>query len=137
MNNLDFTIFDKFKDIANRLSLIQKEVAEKLKLNWGYLKVLTALANQEGLSQTKLSFSCGLDKPATSRLIIKMTSDNLIKKYYKDNNKKTTCLFLTEAGKKLAEKISQIKQKLQKKYFNVLNNKDKETFNLLLTSYLK
>lgn len=137
MNNLDFTIFDKFKDIANRLSLIQKEVAEKLKLNWGYLKVLTALANQEGLSQTKLSFSCGLDKPATSRLIIKMTSDNLIKKYYKDNNKKTTCLFLTEAGKKLTEKISQIKQKLQKKYFNVLNNKDKETFNLLLTSYLK
>ena len=137
MNNLDFTIFDKFKDIANRLSLIQKEVAEKLKLNWGYLKVLTALANQEGLSQTKLSISCGLDKPATSRLIIKMTSDNLIKKYYKDNNKKTTCLFLTEAGKKLTEKISQIKQKLQKKYFNVLNNKDKETFNLLLTSYLK
>lgn len=137
MNNLDCKIFDKFKDIANRISLIQKEVAEKLKLNWGYLKVLTALANQEGLSQTKLSTSCGLDKPATSRLIIKMTSDNLIKKYYKDNNKKTTCLFLTEAGKKLSEKISEIKQKVQKKYFNALNSKDKEVFNTLLNSCLK
>ena len=137
MNDIDCKIFDTFKDIANRIFLIQKEISETLNLNWGYLKVLNALSAQEGLSQTNLSVFCGLDKPATSRLIIKMISENLIEKSYKDNNKKTTYLFLTEKGKNLTQEIFQLKQKIQKKYFNILNNKDKEVFNTLLNSCLK
>ena len=66
-----------------------------------------------------------------------MISENLINKSYKDNNKKTTYLFLTEKGKCLTKEISQLKQKIQKKYFNTLNNKDKEVFNTLLHSCLK
>ena len=117
MDKIDIKLFEKFKEIARKLKEIQKEVIAKFNLSWGYYKILSSLFVKDNLTQTKLSTICDIDKPATSRLVNKMTEDGFITKQYKDENKKNIYLSLTTLGKKIAGEVKNCILKVQQKYF--------------------
>ncbi len=137
MDKYDNKIFEKFMDIAKRLLLIQEETIKQLDLTYGYYKVLSFLLVGKSLNQTCLSEVCGIDKPATSRLINKMYENNLITKELKNNNKKNIYISLTDEGKLKAEEIKNIITKAREKYFKPLSQDDKQMFLELLNKSLK
>ena len=137
MDKYDNKIFEKFMDIAKRLLLIQEEAIKQLDLTYGYYKVLSFLLVGKSLNQTCLSEVCGIDKPATSRLINKMYENNLITKELKNNNKKNIYISLTDEGKLKAEEIKNIITKAREKYFKPLSQDDKQIFLELLNKSLK
>ena len=137
MDKYDNKIFEKFMDIAKRLLLIQEEAIKQLDLTYGYYKVLSFLLVGKSLNQTCLSEVCGIDKPATSRLINKMYENNLITKELKNNNKKNIYISLTDEGKLKAEEIKSIITKAREKYFKPLSQDDKQIFLELLNKSLK
>lgn len=132
MDKIDIKLFEKFKEIARKLKEIQKEVIAKFNLSWGYYKILSSLLAKENLTQTKLSDICDIDKPATSRLVNKMTEEGFITKQYKNENKKNIYLSLTSLGKKIAVEIKSCIMKVQEKYFKKLNTNEKQTLLALL-----
>ena len=137
MDKYDNKIFEKFMDIAKRLLLIQEEAIKQLDLTYGYYKVLSFLLVGKSLNQTCLSEVCGIDKPATSRLINKMYENNLITKELKNNNKKNIYISLTDEGKLKAEEIKNIITRAREKYFKPLSQDDKQMFLELLNKSLK
>lgn len=136
MNKIEDQIFERYKEIANRLHLIQKEVVSSLKINLNYFKVLAILFIKGKLTQTELSDICLIDKPATSRLICKMHFEKLIQKAHENGNKKNIYLSLTEKGKAISEKIKGKFIEYKSKYFTDLIQPDKTTFLCLLDKHL-
>ena len=119
--------FNKLKEIADRLETIHKELAHKLKMNCGELGIFRLLCRKEQLSATQISELSKIDKPATSRTLNKLVDNGLVDKTYKDNNKKTQYVFLTEKGKELKSHILKQLSTLGEKYFNKLSQQEAAT----------
>ena len=126
MNSIDDKLFNKFKEIAKNLYLLQKDLLNEIDLSNSFCKIISVLSTQKELTQTALSCICGFDKPATSRLIEKMQKEDFLIKFFKENNKKNTYLKLTEKGLNKAKQIKNTLNNLKQKYFNPLSEKDKE-----------
>ena len=136
MCKIDDKIFENFKEIAKRLSLMYKELVSNININSCECKALIVISNQPNITQTTLSQICGFDKPATSRLINKLQQEDLVKKDFKDNNKKNTYLSLTKKGEEKTNEIKKKTNKLKNNYFNELDVNDKEIFYNILNKIL-
>lgn len=136
MCKLDDKIFENFKEIAKRLSLMYKELVSTININSCECKALIVISNQPNITQTKLSQICGIDKPATSRLINKLLQEDLVKKDFKDNNKKNTYLSLTQKGEEKTNEIKKQTNKLKNNFFNELDINDKENIHKMLNKLL-
>jgi len=136
MCNLDDKIFENFKEIAKRLSLMYKELTGLMNINVCECKAIMVIDSNPNLTQTNLSQICGIDKPATSRLINKLQQDQLVQKFYKDDNKKNTYLTLTNQGELKANEIKKHICSLRKNYFNALNTDDKTNMLNILNKIL-
>ena len=136
MKNFDNLIFEKFKEISKRLFLLQKEVITLLKINSSEYKIISTLSLHGDLTQTTLGEACGIDKPATSRLLLKLHLQGLVSKNYKDGNRKAVYINLTEKGKLKAKKISDKIHDLKANYFKELNEEDTSIFVSLLDKAL-
>lgn len=136
MNNIDNVVFEKFKEIASRLVMLKKEVIASLKINKTYHKILSILSIQNGLTQSCLGEVCDMDRPAISRLVNKMTEEDLVSRNFKQGNKKNLYVELTQKGKALAEKIKLKMEELKKKFFAELKQEDKKNLSKLLDKTL-
>ena len=137
MHILDEKILQCFKEIAKRLVNLNKEILSKINIKQSYYKVLSVLSVNNNINQTTLGDICAIDKPATSRLVNSMQKENLVAKSLQDNNKKSIYITLTEKGKNLICKINKSLNEIKNKYFNILQNDDKQTFLNLLNKTLK
>ena len=136
MCKIDDKIFENFKEIAKRLSLMYKELVSNININSCECKALIVISNQPNITQTILSQICGFDKPATSRLINKLQQEDLVKKDFKDNNKKNTYLTLTQKGEEKTNEIKKQTNKLKNNYFKELDINDKENIHKMLNKLL-
>ena len=121
----DEELLTKLKAFTTQLYSIQKQVINNLNISSSEYKVLSMLSFHEELSQSALSDLCYMDKPATSRIIRKMNTSNLINKKKKVGNKKIVYISLSDKGKLLANKILNEYQEARKKQFENLNESDK------------
>ena len=137
MHKIDEQILQGFKEIAKRLVNLNKEILSKINIKQSYYKVLSVLSVKNNINQTTLGDICAIDKPATSRLVNSMQKEDLIQKSLQNNNKKNIYVTLTEKGKNLICKINQRVNEIKNKYFNILQNEDKQTFLNLLNKTLK
>lgn len=136
MNNIDNVVFEKFKEIASRLVMLKKEVIASLKINKTYHKILSILSIQNGLTQSCLGEVCDMDRPAISRLVNKMTEEDLVSRNFKQGNKKNLYVELTQKGKALAEELKLKMEELKKKFFAELKQEDKKNLSKLLDKTL-
>ena len=77
-----------------------------------------------------------MDRPAISRLVNKMTEEDLVSRNFKQGNKKNLYVELTQKGKALAEKIKLKMEELKKKFFAELKQEDKKNLSKLLDKTL-
>lgn len=136
MSLIDDNILTNFKEIAKRLFLMHKELLSNIKIKRSYYAILTVLNINDNLTQSTLGEVCGMDKPAISRIVTKMSEENLIEKSYKEGNKKNIYISLSQKGKELFCKLSQKLEKIKEKYFACLNNAEKQTLLSLLNKTL-
>lgn len=136
--DLDDKIFELLKDTANRFFCLQKDIAQQLGIKKNYYKILLKLGiEKKPINQTCLGEICGIDKPATSRLVSEMEQEGFIERNLKDGNKKELFLSISKKGEVILQKITTLTKELKSKYFNDLDNNDKEQLIVLFEKNLK
>jgi DNA-binding MarR family transcriptional regulator len=91
---------------------------------------LGLLREREGLSQREIGNILFKDKPNISRMLDTLERKRLILRLPTDRRK--YAIFLTDEGKKLAEEILPLRQKLTEKSLNGLLAREIETLESLL-----
>lgn len=125
--NLDDKILDLLKEIANRFFYLQKDIAQTLNIKKNFYKILLKLGiEKKPVNQTQLGEICGIDKPATSRLVSEMEQEGLIEKGFKEGNKKEIYISISENGKKILAQITKLTKELKTKYFVDLSDDEKK-----------
>lgn len=136
--NLDDKILELLKDTANRFFCLQKEIAQKLNIKRNYYKVLLKLGiEKKPINQTNLGEICGIDKPATSRLVNEMEQEGFIERGAKDGNKKEIFISISNKGREILNKITELTKELKTKYFSDLDDDEKEQLIVLFEKNLK
>ncbi len=136
--NLDDKILELLKDTANRFFCLQKEIAQKLNIKRNYYKVLLKLGiEKKPINQTNLGEICGIDKPATSRLVNEMEQEGFIERGAKDGNKKEIFISISNKGREILNKITKLTKELKTKYFSDLDDDEKEQLIVLFEKNLK
>lgn len=136
--NLDDKILELLKETANRFFGLQKEIAQKLNIKRNYYKVLLKLGiEKKPINQTNLGEICGIDKPATSRLVNEMEQEGFIERGAKDGNKKEIFISISNKGREILNKITKLTKELKAKYFSDLDDDEKEQLIVLFEKNLK
>ena len=136
--NLDDKILELLKETANRFFCLQKEIAQKLNIKRNYYKVLLKLGiEKKPINQTNLGEICGIDKPATSRLVGEMEQEGFIERGAKDGNKKEIFISISNKGREILNKITKLTKELKAKYFSDLDDDEKEQLIVLFEKNLK
>ena len=136
MESIDEQIFQNLKEIAGRYIALKKKVAHKNGLSLSECNMLCIVLASGPIIQSRLGECCGIDKPATSRLVNKLISENLILKFHNADNKKNSFIKISHKGKILIEKIQQEVNKEKDTFFKTLSLKDKEVALLLMEKVL-
>lgn len=102
--------------MANQM-LVQKLLMERLKntgLTIGQPKVLDYLKDHDGSSQKEIAKNCFLEAGSLTSILNRMEEKGLIERRILNGNRRTFHIFMTEAGKKsqqlVTENFSEIEQ---------------------------
>jgi len=137
MELIDEKIFQNLKEIANRLIVLKRRVAQKYGISLSESNILCVVLTCEPIMQSRLGEFCGIDKPATSRIINKMLKADLIVKNNMKDNRKSSFIKLSQKGRGLVEKIYIDTEKEKNEFFNVLSVEDKEVALKLMNKVLR
>lgn len=91
--------------IARALDSIANIEFKEMQLNRGQYLYLVRIKENPGIISDHLAGMLNVDRTTTARSIKKLEQNQLIKKENDAENKKIKHLFVTELGKKLAERI--------------------------------
>ena len=91
--------------IARALDSIANIEFKEMQLNRGQYLYLVRIKENPGIISDHLAGMLNVDRTTTARSIKKLEQNQLIKKENDAKNKKIKHLFVTELGKKLAERI--------------------------------
>ena len=91
--------------IARALDSIANIEFKEMQLNRGQYLYLARIKENPGIISDHLAGMLNVDRTTTARSIKKLEQNQLIKKENDAENKKIKHLFVTELGKKLAERI--------------------------------
>lgn len=96
---------------------------------WG---VLTVAASSPGLSHTEIAVQCGIDRVNVRDTVIRMEEKGLIRQKRSTEDRRQSCAFITEYGKKLLRELEPNVRRAHEILLSPLDPKDKETFLTLL-----
>ena len=101
-----------------------------LGLSDGQPKVLGHLLDHEGISQKELAESCHVRPATMTALLRKMLADGLVyrQSLHAANGKRVFGIFLTDAGRELAEKVTQVLDTVSKHALRGFNEEEQEIF---------
>ncbi|QTQ39717.1 MarR family winged helix-turn-helix transcriptional regulator [Lactobacillus taiwanensis] len=98
-------ILRKIGSISRALDSIANIEFKDLELNRGQYLYLTRVFEHSGIISDQLAILLNIDRTTTARGVRKLERAGLIFKEDDETNKKIKHLFVTDAGKKLAEEI--------------------------------
>lgn len=93
--------------IARALDSIANVEFKEMNLNRGQYLYLTRIKENPGIISNHLAELLNVDRTTIARALQKLEQDNLIEKQNDQENKKIKHLFVTDKGKKLAQRIEQ------------------------------
>lgn len=112
-------------------ALFHKKVTTKLAetgLTPGQPKVLEYLSIHEGSMQKDIAFGC-LIEPATLTGILKsMEKKGLVERRMKNENYRSSYVYLTELGREKAKKVTEIFLETEKEVFQGIDKNEREQF---------
>ena len=92
-------------------SLSNKMIIEQTnreKLMPGQPKILEFLLGHDGCTQKEIAKACILDKSTVTSLITRMLLCGLVRKDSDLPDRRTNCIYLTEEGRNMAERVKEI-----------------------------
>lgn len=136
MEELDIEMLKIFYDTTKSFIKFQKKVFLELGVNYCEGKSITALYQKKELTQRELSEECDMDTPQTCRIVMRLMLKKIIKRHYKNGNRKTMFIALTEKGNNMAKDILSKMEILKNEFFNNVSTDEKqrliETVNKML-----
>ncbi len=102
----------------------------------GQPKILEALCFQDGCSQKELALVCALDKSTITHLIKRLEAQGLIVRTSSESDRRSMKIYLTDEGKKAAEKVSRIAQTVDEQALSSLTMAEQDELLFLLNRML-
>ena len=103
-DELHFQLLRSFH-FSNRAIVAQ---TSQLKLMPGQPKILEFLLGHDGCTQKEIAKACILDKSTVTSLITRMLLCGLVRKDSDLPDRRTNCIYLTEEGRNMAERVKEI-----------------------------
>ncbi len=100
----------------------------KLGLLPGQGKILDYLYNNNGCEQRELSKAFFVEPATITGIIQRMENSNLLIREYRNGNKKTNYVSLTEKGFETAKQVQEIFKKAEEEAFKNISEKDLNSF---------
>lgn len=94
----------------------------------GQNRVLAILMMQDGTTQKDLAYLLGIRPQSLSEALDKLESSQLVERRQNEEDKRMVNVFLTEAGRRRAEKVAEDRKKNAADVFSVLTDEEKEQF---------
>lgn len=111
--------------------------AENLNLNIHQVHILRILYNNEGINQEELTDIYKSDKVTISKLLDGLVKEQYVEKKKNDKDKRVKNLYVTEKGKSIREKISNILKDITKILSSGFTGKENIVIRELLDKMLK
>ncbi len=124
----------RFDHYILRLYNMHKKVSfsrfADLGLSQGQPKVIEILLYNDGCTQKELAESCGIRPATMSCLLKKMEGDGLVRREPETlrSGVHITHVYLTESGRKLAERILECTDEVEKECFEGFTDEEKAVF---------
>lgn len=94
----------------------------------GQNRVLAILMMQDGTSQKDLAYLLGIRPQSLSEALDKLEASQLVERRQNEEDKRVVNVFLTDAGRRRAEKVAEDRKKNAADVFSVLSDEEKEQF---------
>lgn len=95
--------------------------------------VLKCLSQEDGISQSELADRVDKDKASITRILDIMQKNGLIKRCDDESDRRSYCIYLTEAGERTEKKLKSVVQTTGQEIFRNLDSEEmKELRRLLL-----
>lgn len=110
---------------------LHKDVMKECKslgLSSGQPKILEYLLENDGVCQKEIAMHCEIEKATVGTILDGMEQSGLIKRERKEGDRRSLFVFLTDLGRKKANSVSKIFEKVEKKAFKSLSKDDQITF---------
>lgn len=101
-------------------------------LTSGQPKVLDYLRNHDGAVQKKIAAACHIEPATLTSILLGMESKGLITRKMLNGNRRSLYVYLTDKGKKLAERVESIFGIIEKNALTGFTNEEKEMLNAFL-----
>ncbi len=117
--------------MANHL-LFQKSLLTEMKdtgLTLGQPKILDYLRNHDGAVQKEIAASCHIEPATLTSVLLGMENKQLITRKMRNGNRRSLYVYLTDKGRKSAERIALEFDRIEKKALYEFTDAEKETLN--------
>lgn len=98
--------------------------------------IFSMLSEEEGISPTELAQMSYRDKPYTTRLIDRMEKSRLIQRVERQNDKRSSLLFLTKQGAELKKKLIPIADEMNQWVIETMSQEEIKQLKNLLSKLL-
>jgi Transcriptional regulators len=115
-------------------AIFQKKVFHKLQetgLTPGQPKILDYLSTHDGSTQKNIAYACQIDPATVTGILRRMEEKGLIERKFKDGNRRSVHVFLTETGRNEITLIHTMFQKLEKEAFDGISPEEREQFMII------
>lgn len=112
-----------------------RKIFSTLALSEGQPKILYILRRQDGLMQKNLAALCGIRESTLTTLLSKLDEKGLVRRERKltTTGKSSFAVFLTEEGRKIAERLEQEVERLEECSFRGFSREERETLLSMLS----
>ena len=94
----------------------------------GQPKILEFLLAREGCTQKEIGEGCILDKSTVTSLLSRMEENGLVRKEAGEADRRISNIFLTEKGKKTAEKVKEICAGVDQEAWGDISEEERKRF---------
>ena len=94
-------------------------------LSMGQPKILDYLSEYDGSSQKDIAAGCYIEQPTLTVLLCRMENGGLVERRAKDNNRRTLYVYLTEDGRKYADRVKEEFARIEAIAFSGLSDNDR------------
>lgn len=92
----------------------------------GQPKILDFLWGREGCTQREIGQGCALDKSTVTGLLARMEEQELIRRDTQDTDRRISRVFLTDEGRKQAQRVRQVCAQVDEQAWRGISERDRQ-----------
>ncbi len=122
-------------DLSHQMMALQTLVLRQLmkglegtEISTGQPKVLAYLKSHEGRVQKEIAAACLLEPGSLTVLLNRMERQGMIERRAREGDRRARCIYLTEYGQKLAERVVARFYEVERRAFEGISAEDRAAF---------